>query len=279
MKDRSVLSVTVRRFLIAASVIAGVIVFQIATSSSDHGDAATDDRRIIQRQAVQDLVREAFGDHYRIGPVHAEPCDDARCTELSFSLDGGGTASLEWPTKRHLNVLLEESSTPGPHSYPVPGSKTPRSAEDAYRIAFTYMRDHYPWAAAATSHDTYPVGDAAAFGWMTSWRFMAGDVLMPRMLDVEINRAGRVSQIDVTRGPTHIDLPAAKIDKKQAEQRIQERTGTAAEAVTLKANDRGHGWRAEWIVNTNSSKNDSQASTYWVDALTGTVYDRPYPVR
>jgi hypothetical protein len=68
--------------------------------------------------------------------------------------------------------------------------------------------------------ETDPVGEKASLGWMTNWRWTHNDVLMPRMLDVQIDKAGRVSQIDVTLGPTRADLPKPKLDAGQAEKAV-----------------------------------------------------------
>ncbi|MFC9083256.1 hypothetical protein ACFTY7_41000 [Streptomyces sp. NPDC057062] len=99
----------------------------------------------------------------------------------------------------------------------------------------------------STMSETSPVGAKAELGWITSWRWTYNDVLMPRMLDVQVDRAGHVSQIDVTLGPTRVKLPEAKLDARHAEKEVnkavsaqlQGNGNTGAEfhtkAVTVKA--------------------------------------------
>ncbi|WP_055528095.1 VanZ family protein [Streptomyces graminilatus] len=274
--------------------VAGLAAFQTSITPLNYEGTSLSDTTSTQEQAVREAVEQAFGDHYSIGRVHLQPCTGVRCANLTFNIADEGYASLEWPSRRHLNILLEPSDTPGPGSFPVSGATTPHNADDAARIADRYMRDHYPWAIHATIRNTYAVGENASFGWMTSWRFRQKNVLMPRMLDVEINRAGRVSQIDVIQGPIRLsNLPAAKLSGKQAEQAAirqankmasdngRELRGLSAHATTLKANKRENGWRPEWLVSTGiTSEGDAgftPADTAWVDAISGTVYDSAYP--
>ncbi|MEH0424569.1 VanZ family protein [Streptomyces sp. B21-083] len=182
--------------------LAGIGVFRTAITPMNYDGTGLSDADSTQRQAAREAVRQAVGDRFRIGHVYVQPCVGVRCTNLMFGVSAQGYATLDWPSRRHLNIVLEEWEAPGPGSYPVPGATTPRGKDDAARIADRYMREHYPWAAPATSRRTYPVGDKATYGWMTSWRFLDKDaVLMPRMLGVQINRAGRVSRIDVTLSP------------------------------------------------------------------------------
>lgn len=287
--------------LVTALVIglAGIGVFRTAVTPMNYDGTGLSDADSTQQEAAREAVGQAFGDRYRIGRVYVQPCVDVRCTNLMFNIADEGYASLDWPARRHLNIVLEQGDTPGPGSYPVPGAPTPRGKEDAARIADRYMRDHYPWAAQATSRKTYPVGENSAFGWITSWHYFdRADILMPRMLDVQINRAGRVSQIDVTLGPTRIEsLPAPRVSGKQAARAVvrwatekasahgQDLSGFTAHATTLKANDRGDGWRPEWLVSvgtgagtgTEEGTGAAPQETMWVDAISGTVYDSQYP--
>ncbi|GAA3376830.1 hypothetical protein GCM10020367_50080 [Streptomyces sannanensis] len=254
-----------------------------------------------QKRAVEAAVREAFGDRYTIGQLYEQPCPDASCKDVIFHLhirEKGqselfGNGSLSWPDKKHLNVLLEESDRPTGMGYPVKGAKAPTTAREAHEIAQAYARRQYPWARSATVQETDPVGEKASLGWMTNWRWTHNDVLMPRMLDVQIDRAGRVSHIDVTLGPTRADLPEVKLDARQAEEAVNKAVAaqlrangsTDAEfqtkAVTVKADDLDGKWKPYWLVNVTSSHagqtDDAQApapvETYRVNALTGQVYD------
>ncbi|MFF5161347.1 VanZ family protein [Streptomyces sp. NPDC000348] len=158
-----------------------------------------------QKRAVEAVVREAFGDQYTIGQLYEQPCLDTSCKNVIFNLhlrgEKGkselfGNGSLSWPDKKHLNILLEDSDRPTAMGYPVKGAKVPTTDREAHESAQAYARRHYPWAKNATVQETDPVGEKASLGWMTNWRWIHNDVLMPRMLDVQIDRAGRVSQTD-----------------------------------------------------------------------------------
>jgi hypothetical protein len=183
----------------------------------------------------------------------------------------------------------------------VAGAKAASTEQEAYRIAQTYMNEHYPWAKDAATHRTYQVGEKAELGWMNSWRWIHNDVLMPRMLDVQVDRAGRISQVDVTLGPKHIRTAKAKLDASQAEEAVRE--GLVAQnranggsdldksdveakyqinAFTLKAVERGGAWRSEWLVNVSmraekpgvdDPQESGEADMWRVDAVNGQVYD------
>ncbi|MFF8366980.1 hypothetical protein ACF05F_33940 [Rhodococcus erythropolis] len=255
-----------------------------------------------QKSAAEAAVREAFGDRYTIGQLYEQPCLDTTCKNVIFNLhirgEKGkselfGNGSLSWPDKKHLNVLLEDSDRPTAMGYPVKGAKAPTTAREAHEIAQTYARQQYPWAKTATVQETDPVGEKAGLGWMTNWRWTHNDVLMPRMLDVQIDKAGRVSQIDVTLGPTRTDLPKAKLDARQAEKavnkavkaQLQANGSTDAEfqtqAVTVKADDLDGTWKPYWLVNvtsphpgqTDDTQTPDPVELYRVNALTGQVYD------
>ncbi|WP_338781147.1 VanZ family protein [Streptomyces sp. DG1A-41] len=261
-----------------------------------------------QRQAVEEAVNEAFGDHYVLGEVHEQPCAGVSCTNVVFNLlsrdkrhpDEFGNGSLSWPDKNHLNVLLVDSDRPSVMGYPVPEAEKPNTEESAFKIAKRYMIEHYPWAKNATTHKTYKVGEAAELGWMTSFRWFQGDVLMPRMLDVQVSRAGQVSQVDVALGPMKAELPKAKLDASRAESAVldglavqyratrgsdmstdQLKAHYQLDAFTLKATKRDGLWHPEWLVNV-APREDEQATEpeapgaaeMWrVDAVNGTVYD------
>lgn len=254
-----------------------------------------------QRQAVEAAVKEAFGDRYEIGKQYEQPCGDSPCTNIIFTLlsreEGHsadfGTGSLSWPDKKHLNVQLENSDRPTVMGYPVGDAKAPSTDTAASRIARLYAQRQYPWAMDATMSETSPVGAKAELGWITNWRWTHNDVLMPRMLDVQVDRVGRVSQIDVTLGPTRAKLPEAKLDAGQAEKAVNKAIATQlqangnagaefhTEAVTVKAVEQDGDWQPNWLVNvtwpSNGKSDDSQEQAavemYRVNAVTGQVYD------
>ncbi|MFV0131790.1 VanZ family protein [Streptomyces sp. HMX87] len=254
-----------------------------------------------QKRAVEAVVKEAFGDRYTVGQLYEQPCLDTECKNIIFNLhlrEKGqselfGNGSLSWPDKKHLNVLLEDSDRPTAMGYPVKETKASTTARQAHDIAQAYARRHYPWAKSATVQETDPVGEKAGLGWMTNWRWTHHDVLMPRMLDVQIDRAGRVSQIDVTLGPTSADIPKAKLDAQQAEKAVNKAVAAQlrangstdaefqTEAVTVKADDLDGTWKPYWLVNvtsphagqTDDAQQPAPVELYRVNALTGQVYD------
>ncbi|MEU7088297.1 VanZ family protein [Streptomyces achromogenes] len=254
-----------------------------------------------QKRAVAAAVKEAFGDRYKIGQQYEQPCAGATCTNIIFNLysreeghsEDFGNGSLSWPDKRHLNVQLENSDRPTVLGYPVAGAKAPSTDAVASRIANSYAQQHYPWAMGATMSETSAVGAKAEFGWITSWRWTQNNVLMPRMLDVQVDRAGHISQIDVTLGPTRAKLPEAKLDASQAEKEVnkavavqlQANGNTGAEfqtkAFTVKAVEQDGAWQPNWLVNVtwtiNGESDEAQEQApvdmYRVNAVTGQVYD------
>ncbi|MFV2117452.1 VanZ family protein [Streptomyces sp. Act-28] len=254
-----------------------------------------------QRHAVEQMVKEAFGDRYELGHVYDQPCVGAPCRNVAFILlsrdkahpEQFANGTLSWPDKNRFSVLLQDSDQPSVMGYPVVGTKAPTTDETAYDVAQAYMREHYPWGADATVHKTYPVGGKAELGWITSWRWVDNGVLMPRMLDVQVSRVGTVSQVDVTLGPKQLDLEEPRLDAKKAEsmvrealsERLAERGGTpdgmTIKTSALKAVQREGDWRPTWLVNFSQGSQapvpDIQASgtaELWrVDAISGQVYD------
>ncbi|MGA5499040.1 VanZ family protein [Streptomyces cinereoruber] len=255
-----------------------------------------------QRQAVEKAVNEAFGDRYVLAHVYDQPCVGAPCTNVLFTLlsrdknhpQAFSNGTLSWPDKNRLNIMLEDSDRPTVMGYPIPGSKKPVNDKDAYSIALAYIKDRYPWAANATVHKTSPVGAKAELGWITGWRWLNEDVLMPQMLDVQVSRTGTISQVNLTRGPTQLKLQKPELTAEQAEASVRKameeksRTrgqappaGAQVKAFTLKAGDGQGSWRAEWLVNVSFGTGAEQdgtmpepATDIWrVDAITGKTYD------
>ncbi|MER5212324.1 VanZ family protein [Streptomyces sp. NPDC002838] len=228
-----------------------------------------------EETAALKAVHAAFGDRYAISNVQLQPGIDQSRSTLLITFKTAGFAELSWPDEKHLNVSLESSSTPSSNSYAIDtGDGTaPADAEAAYRIAQKYAKKHYPWALKADHQETHPVGDNAEFGWITSWRWQSGGVLMPRSIDVQVNRAGRVSQLDVQEGPQKVDVPRRRVSKQQAEQAARHGAGGQAKAtaITVRAVQRGGTWRAEWTVEVSISGSDPYL--VFVDAETAKVHD------
>lgn len=255
-----------------------------------------------QRRAVEQLVEEAFGDRYELGPVYDQPCAGAACHNVAFTLlsrdkahpEQFANGSLSWPDKGRFSVLLQDSDLPSVMGYPVAGAEPPATDEAAYEVAHAYMRERYPWAAKATVHKTYPIGEKAALGWTTSWRWVDSGVLMPRMLDVQVSRKGTVSQVNVTLGPEQLDLAKPQVDAKKAEALVREAldrqfaergrpapSDLVVKTATLKAVQRADVWRPTWLVNimqgsqtpAPDGSTNGMTDVWRVDALDGQVYD------
>jgi hypothetical protein len=272
-------------------VVAGTTVFQAAITA-DHVDGSTShDARGDERKAAERAIRQAFGDHYRVDAVRVSPGLDGYNGWMSIQIADSFPAQLMWPGGRQLSVSFEDSTHPTRASFPVPGATTPHDARDAYRIARSYMMTHYPWAATASRHETQPVGSKAEFGWLTSWRFQERGVAMPRSLDVQINRSGRVSQMLVDLGPRHVKLPARLIPAEQAEDIVrkeQQRNGADPRGLRIHADvlktERAKGWQGPWLVVWSVSVTDTgctpdedgggcDPTNTVLDASTGKIHD------
>ncbi|WP_432085523.1 VanZ family protein [Streptomyces sp. bgisy095] len=290
--------------LIAAAVIllAGTGLARPAVSFTNVDGTGLSTASADQRRAVEKAVNEAFGNRYVLAHVYDQPCVGAPCTNVLFTLLSRdenhpqvfGNGTLSWPDKNRLNIMLEDSGSPTVMGYPIPGAKRPVNDEDAYAIASAYIKDRYPWAVDATVHTTNPVGAQAGLGWITGWRWLNDDVLMPQTLDVQVGKTGTVSQVNVTRGPTRLELEKPELTAAQAEAAVREAmaeknrasgqaspAGIQVKAFTLKAGDGQGAWRAEWLVNVSfdtgaeqaETMTESVADTWRVDAVTGKTYD------
>ncbi|MFF9144236.1 VanZ family protein [Streptomyces sp. NPDC014861] len=251
-----------------------------------------------QKQAVQKAVKEAFGDRYLLGPVQDQPCVGAPCRSLVFSLisrDEGhpeafASGTLSWPDQRKLNILLKDSDRPSVMGFPIKGAKPPSNQQDAHQLARSYMESHYSWAQDSSEYKTYPVGEKAELGWITSWRWVHNEILMPRMLDVQVDRTGQISQISVSMGPKSLDLPGVGVSSEQAEELVRNAirgqidntdglNGIEIDAFTLKASEKDGNWRPMWLVSLSFSRDslksvDQESGQLWrVDAINGTVYN------
>ncbi|WP_240496556.1 VanZ family protein, partial [Streptomyces torulosus] len=269
--------------------VAGSAVFQAAITPYSADGSSVQDAHDDEREAAERAIRQAFGDRYQVGAVQVSPGIDGYDGSLSIQLAGGHTGQLMWPGGRQLSVSLEDSSRPTKASFPVQGSVTPHDTRSAYRVARTYMKAHYPWAEAASWRETVSVGAGAEFGWLTSWRFKERGVVMPRSLDVQINRAGRVSQLLVDFGPKHVKLPAELIPAKRIEEIVRKegvRNGAEPGTLRIQADvlkaDRLKGrhtpWRVMWSVSVADAQctpdregTGCEPSQVMVDAGTGEI--------
>ncbi|MGW7409188.1 VanZ family protein [Streptomyces sp. NPDC054833] len=271
--------------------VTGMAVCQTAITLDHVDGSGVRDAHGAERKAAERAIHQAFGNYYHVGAVRVSPGLDGYNGWLSIQLSDGFPAELMWPGGRQLNVSFENSSHPTKASFPVSGVGKPRDARSAYLVARAYMKAHYPWADAASWHETRPVGSKAEFGWLSSWRFKERGVVMPRSLDVQINRAGRVSQMLVDLGPMHVDLPAQLISAKQAEEiarKKQKKSGADVGGLRIRADvlkvERSKGWQGSWRVVWSVKITDKKCThdedgsgcepfDTVVDAGTGQIYD------
>ncbi|MGC4981120.1 VanZ family protein [Streptomyces sp. DT193] len=283
----------VRPSLIVVAVlgVTGVAVCQTAITLDHVDGSGVRDAHDTERKAAERAIHQAFGNYYRVGAVRVSPGVSGHNGWISIQMSDGFPAELMWPGARQLNVSFENSVHPTKESFPVAGFGKPRDARSAYLVARAYMKAHYPWAEAASSHATRPVGSKAEFGWLSSWRFKEHGVVMPRSLDVQINRAGRVSQMLVDFGPTHVSLPDRLISAKQAEgivRKTQKKSGADVTALRIRADvlkvERAKGWQGPWRAMWSVKTTDTQCTpdedgsgcepfSTVVDAGTGRIYD------
>jgi hypothetical protein len=283
----------VRPSLIVVAVlgVTGVAVCQTAITLDHVDGSGVRDAHDTERKAAERAIHQAFGNYYRVGAVRVSPGIAGHNGWISIQMSDGFPAELMWPGARQLNVSFENSVHPTKESFPVAGFGKPRDARSAYLVARAYMKAHYPWAEAASSHATRPVGSKAEFGWLSSWRFKEHGVVMPRSLDVQINRAGRVSQMLVDFGPTHVSLPDRLISAKQAEEivrKTQKKSGADVTALRIRADvlkvERAKGWQGPWRAMWSVKTTDTQCTpdedgsgcepfSTVVDAGTGRIYD------
>lgn len=258
-----------------ASFIACVVVWKawITPLALDSTSLQIADRD--EKHAVRQVLSAAFGDHFSIANVQLQSGTNGSPDVLMVALESG-FAELSWPDKEQLTVSLEATSTPGPNSFPVRGvTSPPKNADDAQRIAHTYARDRFPWALTDSHVKTFPVGDKAEFGWMVSWRSRVDGVLMPMRLDVQINRAGRVSQLLTRHTDDTITFPPRRISEQQAQAVASQYAGGVETGQgNLLAIRRDGEWRAQWLVPVNAGED---AYPIYVDAETGKVDERASP--
>ncbi|MGW1065924.1 VanZ family protein [Streptomyces aureus] len=282
-----------RPALIAAAVlgVAGAAVCRTAITLDHVDGSGVRDAHGAERVAAERAVHQAFGYHYRVGAVHVSPGIAGHNGWISIQMSDGYPAELMWPGARRLDVRFENTAHPAEAGFPVAGAGRPHDARSAYRVARTYMKAHYPWAASASWYETRPVGGKAESGWLSSWRFKEHGAVMPRSLDVQIDRAGRVSRLLVDLGPTHVSLPPRLISAKQAEgivRTARKKGGVDVEPLNIRAKvlkvERPMGWqgpwRAMWSVRTTDTKcrpdddgPDCEPFETAVDAATGRIYD------
>ncbi|TJZ99509.1 VanZ family protein [Actinacidiphila oryziradicis] len=233
-----------------------------------------------QKEAAEAAIRQAFGSHYTVTQVQYQPAAGSGTGgNLLLRLDEGkASAQLTWPDKRALTVSLENSSKVTAESFPIPGSRVkPDTAQSAQRIAQTYAQKFYPASMAGAKTIVKPVGAKAELGWMVSWRRTNADgVLMPMRLDVEVNRAGRISQLVSSPVNDPQNLPPITLSRKAAEEKALksihgylQTTPLKVSGVRLQAMERAGKWRSVYLFTYRTDKGDEVMSVTYVDATTG----------
>ncbi|MFI8425974.1 VanZ family protein [Streptomyces sp. NPDC085479] len=287
----------------AVLLVAGMVLGKTAIAFTHLDGTGLSPADPAQRRAAEAAVREAFGDAYGVRNVYHQPCVDLPCAHVSFAVvspdmhpdEIGGMGSLSWPDGRRLTVEPGTAGFTGPGSvpgFPVPGAgAAPKTEAEAEETARRYMRAHYPWARSAADTTTYPYGPGAARGWVTAWRWVDGGIVMPRTLNVHVDRTGRVARVVVALGPTRLDLPDPERSADEAAGAVRRHLEASAgdrelppefraEAYTLQAVERGGVWRAEWLVTARYDETppeldphvSEEADRWWVDAVTGRIH-------
>ncbi|MEU2361786.1 VanZ family protein [Streptomyces noursei] len=214
----------------------------VATESMTSADST-------QRAAITQVVRQAFGDRYTIGEVKfASSGDSGRGTVMAIL--PGGYVQVNWPGREDITASLDMSDDGKPSGFPVPGAPAKiTSAEQAKETALIYAKAHFPWGVPGSDVQVSAVGENAGLGWLVSWRRYRDNVLMPMRLDVQIDRAGRVSQLS-TREVSDVDVPEILLDKDKAARRamIAVPGCEKAEAGELLAVRKGVDWHAVWRI-------------------------------
>ncbi|MFF1351551.1 VanZ family protein [Streptomyces sp. NPDC058322] len=230
-----------------------------------------------EKSQAQQVLAEAFDDHFDIANVQLQSGQNGAPDTLMITTKTG-FAELSWPDKEQLTVSLENSSKPGPGSFPVTGAgAAPKTADEALHIATKYAKERFPWGLKDSYVKSFPVGDDAEFGWMVSWRSRIDGVLMPMRLDVQINRAGRVSALLTRHTEDAVGLPPRRVSEKQAAAAASKFAGGAkTEAGNLLAIRREGEWRAQWAIPVTAG---NDVYPVYIDAETGKVDERASPTQ
>ncbi|WP_274912104.1 VanZ family protein [Streptomyces sp. WZ-12] len=235
-----------------------------------------------ERRVAQKAIHQAFGDRYTISNVQLQPGVDDAPDNLLIALDSG-SAELSWPDASQLNVSLESSSETTSASFPVPDvTHTPAGEKDALSIAHRYADEHYPRELKDAEPQVYPVGDRAELGWIVSWRRRGSNgVLMPMRLDVQVNTAGRVSQLLVRSADDPQNLPPVKVDKESAQRAALDSMELPKGAHNVRATEsellavqRDGQWRAQWMTAFEADDKSVILDPVYVDANSGKVDPR-----
>ncbi|MBB1245845.1 VanZ family protein [Streptomyces durbertensis] len=273
--------------LLAGALVGGRVLTLQHVDSSSLRFAGSD-----AEKAANAAIQEAFGDRYSISAVQVQAGIDGFEDRLLITLDEG-TAELTWPTARQLSVSLENSSETTSTSFSIPGvTKKPTDEKDAVAIARIYVKAHYPWALRASGVSSYAVGEQAELGWVVSWQRRDRDgVRMPTRLDVQINTAGRVSQLLVDRSPDPQNMARPVLKERDAEKAGRKLLARDAElgserltliqaeliavrTARLPGGEGKEGYRPQWLLSFSTEQGEVLPERILVDAVTGKAVDR-----
>ncbi|QIY55390.1 VanZ family protein [Streptomyces sp. RPA4-5] len=254
---------------VAFSVIIGVV---WSTSIQTHAVKSTEAVGSAggnQREVAISAVHQAFGNHYTVGNVQFSSSPDSDSGTIMASLPVG-FVQVNWPEGNEITASLDMSDSGEASGFPVPGSPAHiKKSNEAKKVATAYAEKHFPWALPGSTAEVSPVGDNAALGWMVSWRKHLHGVLMPMRLDVQIDRAGHVSQLSTRKSPD-VDVPSIRVNKENAAQRAMHSAPGCrkAEAGELLAVQDKANWNAVWRILVTCK--DSSMITH-VNAHSGAV--------
>ncbi|MEU7023827.1 VanZ family protein [Streptomyces sp. NPDC046203] len=237
-----------------------------------------------QEDAMRDAVRQAFDGDIGVSDVSFGYGEDDTGTIMAQLAGDGGSAELRWPSRRGFQVILDAGTEKPDSGYLMPGVTTrPRNAEQARSIARAYAERHAAWGLKDGARPaTYPVGEKAELGWVTSWRRSGADgILMPMRLDVQIDRNGRVTQLTMNDVPD-VKVAKPRITRDAAVTKVlgpdsnsdsaEVRAGTMEDPyeVVLLAAQNGSRWVPAWYI-TQTLPN--LLTDEYVDAITGETFD------
>ena len=227
-----------------------------------------------QEAALRHVTDQAFGTHYSIQKIQFASASPGTATgTVAANLGTDGFIQISWPDPSNITASLDSSTAAPETGYPVPGASHPiATARNATRIASIYARSHDGWAIAGSRVQTAPVGDHAALGWIVSWRRYRGQVLMPMRLDVQVDRAGYISQLSLEHVPD-VSVPPVVVSRPQAAAAAVKYmpSCTKIEVGELLAVRAKASWRAVWRVVASCGRRRAVIN---IDAATGRVRSR-----
>ncbi|WP_411154107.1 VanZ family protein [Streptomyces sp. Iso 434] len=256
--------------VVAAAVTAGVAINTVITPVA-LDDSSMQISSPAQEQAARDAMRRAFDEHVDIDKVALSPGMDGAQDQLIISFPNG-LAQLSWPGRNEFSALLEPESDPGENSFALdPPASPPKRDRGAQEIATKYAEDRYPRQLKGATAKTFPVGKGAEFGWITSWRTIQDGVLMPSRLDVQVNRAGRISQLILREFSEDYEMPGDRIAKEAAMDAVEEELGIRPDAASEHLLKKDGQYQPVWVVAIEHSADDIES--VFVDSLNRRIID------